>query len=87
MLAMLEVAAREARTGETALQQLQHPNWLFAGFAVAIIYASLVPFMKGAIDEDFWVFSVRAEKANGRAAMLGCAVLLALEWASGVPFF
>lgn len=31
--------------------------------------------------------TVRAEKVNGRAAMLGMAVLAALEWHSGFCFF
>jgi hypothetical protein len=33
------------------------------------------------------VFTPRAELANGRAAMLGFAILLVLEANSGVPFF
>jgi hypothetical protein len=32
-------------------------------------------------------FTPRAEVTNGRAAMLGFAVLLALEAKAGVPFF
>ena len=32
-------------------------------------------------------FSPRAELTNGRAAMLGFAVLAALESTAGVPFF
>lgn len=37
--------------------------------------------------EDFGFMSVRAEKTNMRAAMLGLAVLTALEWHSGFCFF
>jgi hypothetical protein len=32
-------------------------------------------------------FTPRAEITNGRAAMLGFAVLVALEYKAGVPFF
>jgi hypothetical protein len=32
-------------------------------------------------------FTPRAEITNGRAAMLGFAVLAALEYKAGVPFF
>jgi hypothetical protein len=33
------------------------------------------------------IFTPRAEITNGRAAMLGFAVLVALEYKAGVPFF
>lgn len=33
------------------------------------------------------IFTPRAEVTNGRAAMLGFAILLALEYKAGVPFF
>jgi hypothetical protein len=33
------------------------------------------------------MFTPKAEMVNGRAAMLGIAALLALEYKAGVPFF
>jgi hypothetical protein len=33
------------------------------------------------------IFTPQAEILNGRAAMLGFAILLALEYKAGVPFF
>lgn len=33
------------------------------------------------------IFTPRAELTNGRAAMLGFAILVALEYNTGVPFF
>ncbi|KAG2501603.1 hypothetical protein HYH03_000108 [Edaphochlamys debaryana] len=52
-----------------------------------LVYASLVPIMKGAKMEAFGMFTPRAEITNGRAAMLALAVLLALEDRVHVPFF
>ena len=80
MVALLSAIKREAATGESVLQQLQHsPDWLLLALSLAVVYASLVPVLAGAKDEDFGWMSVRAEKVNGRAAMLGFAALLAAE--------
>ena len=79
-MSMLFFAAqREQRTGETILQQISSPDWLLIVFAAAVIYATMVPVLKGVKDEDFFMFSVGAEKANGRLAMLGWAGLIAVE--------
>lgn len=87
MLSFAFAATAEARGGDTVLSQFFHaPVWHYALFA-AIIYASLVPMMKGVRNEAFGFFSPRAEDANGRAAMLGMGILLALELKSHVPFF
>lgn len=53
----------------------------------AQVYATFPPALAGAREEDFFWFTVRAEKTNGRAAMLGLAVLAALEYHSGFAFF
>ena len=56
--------------------------------ALVVVVASLIPITKGAISEPFGVFTPRAERVNGRAAMLAIAAVLALESrAGGVPFF
>lgn len=87
MVALSLVARREAEGAGTVLQQLTAPDWAVAAGMALLVYASLVPILRGCKDEDCGPFSVRAEKANGRAAMLGFAVLLGLERWSGVPFF
>jgi hypothetical protein len=87
MVGLLTVAKGEAATGETALQLLQHgAPWQYAAMAL-LVYASMVPILKGARHESFGRFTPRAEFTNGRAACLGWAVLLALEHKAGVPFF
>lgn len=56
--------------------------------AALIVVASLIPITKGAISEPFGVFTPKAERVNGRAAMLAIAAVIALESrAGGVPFF
>ncbi len=47
MSSLFAVAAREARTAETFAQQLTHPEIKYLVFVLLIIYASLVPVMKG----------------------------------------
>ena len=87
MLAMVLVPRTEMLTGETALQQAQHPPWAVLALAALVAYGSLVPLRAGAIDEPFGVFTPLAERLNGRLAMLGFVGLLALEWYTEVPFF
>ncbi|RMZ54497.1 hypothetical protein APUTEX25_002073, partial [Auxenochlorella protothecoides] len=79
MLAVITGVLEELRSGHGIIWQAQHPNPLIAVSFLAIIYASLVPILKGAVYEDFGIFTVVAEKLNGRAAMIGFASLLALE--------
>ena len=92
------VAVLEASTGASARQLGTH--LVSAGpalpadtlpalsLALAIIAASLAPVRVGAIAEAVGPFTPAAERANGRAAMLGWAALLWLEArAGGVPFF
>lgn len=87
MIAVLLAASQEATQSDTVLQQLTHAPWWQYALFILFIYASLVPMLKGAKHEAFGIFSPRAEIANGRAAMLGFAILMLLEFKSGVPFF
>ena len=95
MAFLLYGASLEASSGLTAAQLgsrlLADPlHWDPKGLALAalVVVASLVPITKGAISEPFGVFTPRAERVNGRAAMLAIAAVLALESrAGGVPFF
>merc|ERR1712157_176043 len=47
----------------------------------------LLPIFKGVKKEKFAFFSPEAEMLNGRAAMIGFALLLAIEAQSGTAFF
>eukprot|EP00877_Chromochloris_zofingiensis_P013543 jgi/Chrzof1/8442/Cz03g10240.t1_ELIP9[v5.2] len=87
MLGFLLAARNEFQTGETVLQQSMHVPWPWLLLLAVVVYASLVPMLKGARHEAFGIFSPRAEVTNGRAAMLGFAVLLLLENKAGVAFF
>jgi hypothetical protein len=79
MIFFVIAALKEHNTGETFLTQLQNPDWALLPLAGLIIYATMVPVLKGVRDEDFFFWSVAAEKINGRFAMLAWAGLLALE--------
>ncbi|KAL4424869.1 hypothetical protein ABPG77_002092 [Micractinium sp. CCAP 211/92] len=92
MLAFLYIAQHEAKTGQTVLQQAldlpyNYAAWPLVALMLLMVYATFPPALAGAREEDFGIFSVAAEKTNGRAAMLGLAVLAALEWHSGFAFF
>ncbi len=70
------------------MSQLEHVSLgTCLALAVGIVYASLTPITKGVKQEAFGPFSPRAELTNGRAAMLGWAVISFLEVSAGVPFF
>lgn len=95
MVFFLYGASLEASSGLTAAQLgsrlLADPLGVDPrGLALAalVVAASLAPITKGAISEPFGVFTPKAERVNGRAAMLAIAAVLALESrAGGVPFF
>lgn len=92
MMAFLYIARREMETGLTVIQQAQQipqdwSTWPFIALCLLFVYAAFPPALVGAKEEDFGIFRVAAEKTNGRAAMLGLAVLAALEWHSGFCFF
>lgn len=99
MVFLLYGASLEASTGLTASQLASRLVSSFGSggplavdpkgvaLAAAIVVASLIPIMKGAISEPFGVFTPRAERVNGRAAMAAIAAILALESRVGVPFF
>ncbi|KAI7835560.1 hypothetical protein COHA_010539 [Chlorella ohadii] len=92
MLAFPYIVQQEMQTGQTVLQQaaaLPHnlAAWPLLALMALTVYAAFPPALAGAIEEDFGFMSVAAEKTNGRAAMLGLAVLVALEWHSGFCFF
>lgn len=80
-------ASKESETGLTILQQATNLGAPQIIGLLLIVVASLQPITKAAKSEAFGIFTPRAEITNGRAAMLGFAALLALEWNAGVCFF
>lgn len=87
MVGFLAGAVAEVRTGLTLEQQALGAGPATVALAALIVYSSLVPMLKAAKTEPFGIFTPAAEATNGRAAMLGFAVLLVLEHSSGVCFF
>jgi hypothetical protein len=87
MIAILVCSYEEARTGHTFLYQAMHAPVTSYLWMLLWVIASLIPILKGARLEPFGPFTPRAEIANGRAAMIAFAVVLALEYTSGMPFF
>lgn len=88
MLMFIPMAMREMETAETILDQFAKPDYGLVALCLVTIYASMIPIVKGAKDEDFGFMKVRTEKINGRLAMLGWAALLWLEhYAGDVCFF
>ena len=88
MVGILAVSYEEALTGRLAYDQLIHCTIGAAmALAIGVVYSSLAPILKGVKQEAFGPFSPKAEVTNGRAAMLGFAVLVWLELNAGAPFF
>merc|ERR1712174_111738 len=87
MLGFIAALGAEASSGESIFQQIgdAEPSILFAFIMFAA--ASLIPIFKGVKKEKFAFFSPEAEMLNGRAAMIGFALLLAIEAQSGSAFF
>merc|ERR1712241_1386153 len=87
MLGFISAHGAEAASGESIFQQVgdAEPSILFAFIMFAA--ASLIPIFKGVKKEKFAFFSPEAEMLNGRAAMIGFALLLAIEAQSGSAFF
>jgi len=87
MVGFLAGSSKEAETGMTLLQQATHLSVPQILGLLLIVVASLQPIRRAAKSEPFGVFTPRAEITNGRAAMLGFAIVAALEWNAGVCFF
>merc|ERR1739848_753138 len=87
MLGFISALGAEAASGESIFQQVgdAEPSILFA--FVMFAAASLIPIFKGVKKEKFAIFSPEAEMLNGRAAMIGFALLIAIEAKSGAAFF
>ena len=87
MLMFIPLMQREMATGETVVEQFSRPDWKLVLAALIVCYATIVPSLKGVIDEDFFCFSVRGERLNGRLAMLGWLGLIIAETYARACFF
>ena len=87
MLMFIPMVLREMRTSETILEQFSNPSYGYIAACLVLSYASMIPILKGAKDEDFGFMKVSVEKANGRVAMLAWLTILGLEYYAGACFF
>merc|ERR1719231_987433 len=87
MVAFVAAAGAELSTHESVAQQFGDAPLPIIVTAATFAVASLVPILKGAIDEPAGPFNSNAEMLNGRVAMLGLAGLLFVENSSGQAFF
>lgn len=87
MLMFYPLIRAEMETGKTALQQFAHPDWKAVLLAILFIYGTIAPALKGVKDENFFGMTVKAERVNGRLAMLGWLGLILAEWYAGTCFF
>lgn len=87
MVAFVAAAGAELSSHESVAQQFGDAPLPIVLTAVTFAVASLVPILKGAIDEPAGPFNSNAEMLNGRVAMLGLAGLLVTEYLSGQATF
>lgn len=87
MLGFLLGSIGEFKTAVPIMEQAQAAPIPVLLVMFLFSWASLIPITKGARSEAFGIFSPRAEITNGRAAMLGIAILLFLEYNPGASFF
>merc|ERR1712113_815512 len=87
MLGFVAALGAEASSGETVFQQVGDATAPIAFAFVLFAAASLIPILKGVKKEKLAFFTPEAELLNGRAAMIGFALLLAIEAKSHAAFF
>jgi hypothetical protein len=89
MLGFVAATAAELSSGSTAVQQFAAAPIATCAAAAVITAASLIPLLAGRTAKDAAVgpFTADAETINGRAAMIGIAVLLAAEASRGSGLF
>eukprot|EP01024_Parvocaulis_polyphysoides_P061322 TRINITY_DN677_c0_g1_i3.p3 TRINITY_DN677_c0_g1~~TRINITY_DN677_c0_g1_i3.p3 ORF type:complete len:126 (-),score=32.44 TRINITY_DN677_c0_g1_i3:209-550(-) len=79
MLGFVAAVFAELGSGASVLKQWSiEPTLINATFLLFII-ASFVPLVKNVEEQSFGPFTPKAERWNGRAAMIGFAALLGIE--------
>eukprot|EP00191_Tetraselmis_sp_GSL018_P013216 CAMPEP_0177578552 /NCGR_PEP_ID=MMETSP0419_2-20121207/415_1 /TAXON_ID=582737 /ORGANISM="Tetraselmis sp., Strain GSL018" /LENGTH=151 /DNA_ID=CAMNT_0019067015 /DNA_START=84 /DNA_END=539 /DNA_ORIENTATION=+ len=89
MLGFIASAAAELSSGQTVFQQFTGPSQFWVVYFSALTsVASLIPLTaEGVTDTKYGPFTPAAEKLNGRAAMVGIAVMIFYEAVKQVPLF
>jgi hypothetical protein len=93
MLGFAWAVLAEKLTGLTVLEQVFNPDTLglvyFLGVVQLFTYASLVPIMSGESTDarSFGPFTAKAERWNGRLAMIGFSSLIITELITHTAFF
>ncbi|GBF92647.1 hypothetical protein Rsub_05016 [Raphidocelis subcapitata] len=89
MLGVVAALAAEFSSGESVLKQLgEEPTGIVLVFGL-IIAASFAPLLSNVLPsaKSLGPFNSKAEMLNGRAAMIGIAALLAIEFVKGSALF
>jgi hypothetical protein len=89
MIGFVAALGAELSSGESVLTQWASEPIYIAGAFLLVIAGSLIPFLQGNKNtEALGALTPSAEMTNGRAAMIGFAALLAVEFAnSGTALF
>jgi hypothetical protein len=93
MLGFAWAVLAEKLTGLTVLEQVFNPDTIglvyFLGVVQLFTYASLVPIMSGESTDarSFGPFTAKAERWNGRLAMIGFSSLIITELFTHTAFF
>lgn len=89
MVGFTASAVLESRTGMTVASLFDQMHSAVVWTTTLCVLATLVPLSYDATPQrnPFGVFRATAETLNGRLAMLGFVLLVAIEAKTGVPFF
>jgi hypothetical protein len=83
MIGIVAALGAELSSGESVLTQWASEPIYIAGAFLLVIAGSLIPFLQGDKNtKAIGPLTPSAEMTNGRAAMIGFAALLAVEFAS-----
>lgn len=89
MIGITAAASLESKTGMDVVHLFDSMHVPVAWTTALCFVATMVPLSYDATPQrnPFGPFRASAELLNGRLAMLGFVLLLAIEWKTGSPFF